>query len=927
MKNAPETENQYLELKIVPVSGQYFTYLEGTDSRYYDLQHSAPVYACSIKKTDLDNGQDCFLNLMANICFEKIVAWEAPPGEWLLFYFIQRSADYYADTLDAGVCAKFIEETHQKYKEKLSPEAFSYIRGFYTDEPAMLYFETGIDNYVLPWTNRLLTLFEETYGYDLRPLLPHLYISINERSAQIRLDYYRLLTRQYNLSFFSQISSWCHKNGKLFTGHLLYEESVRRHAKTNGNLFASWKHFDMIGVDHLYPRIGDRNRKDEHIALKLASSAAHHYGSSRLLCESMGGFYWDCTIERMKWVADWQYVLGVNLLNPHGFHYTIEGERKRDWPPSQFYHHGWWQYYQMFNDYLSRLGYILSGGVHVAQIAVLYPIYSVWANYTPQKQDGFSQLLELELNYFADTLLRLHYDYDFIDENILDQCRIENGILKINDENYSLILLPPLTHISIHTLDCLERFVKSGGHVAASALLPVHGLNGENLTRRVLDLFRHKNSHFEAGEGFHTDPTFGRLQNVLQSLIRPDITITDTEIFCLHKIKHGHDFYFFINPTEKSRSFTVLLSGEFTPSLWDALRGDIRTLSVYSVNNGHTSFEWTLPPRGSALFGTEPYNDPGYLSHITRAAFHVCSVDNCNIAGYSAAPSEVLELPDSWDFTCSGDNALILDQFFISPAGESTVPPCGDLSGWTKCTAGAWGTQLDPLQAQIKYPFNLWYAADFISTCIPHKVSILIDGFRGVSFHLFINGKKVENSPHRSTLDAEISSVNITDYLKKGKNRIAILLTVSAPSHGLLDLLKITGDFSVDNDNRMIPPCHNICTGDWGVQGYPYFSGIGVYTTRLFLKPDKNSLYVLRFDPGKDAAGITINDSHTIDYPWGPYEADITQFIHNSLNKFSIQIANTLSNLLQKSRLPSGLFEAKIYRYELLHCKNSDILR
>ena len=86
-------------------------------------------------------------------------------------------------------------------------------------------------------------------------------------------------------------------------------------------------------------------------------------------------------------------------------------------------------------------------------------------------------------------------------------------------------------------------------------------------------------------------------------------------------------------------------------------------------------------------------------------------------------------------------------------------------------------------------------------------------------------------------------------------------------------------------------------------------------------------MYVLRFDPGKDAAGITINDSHTIDYPWGPYEADITQFIHNGLNKFSIQIANTLSNLLQKSRLPSGLFEAKIYRYELLHCKNSDILR
>jgi hypothetical protein len=69
----------------------------------------------------------------------------------------------------------------------------------------------------------------------------------------------------------------------------------------------------------------------------------------------------------MKWMNNWEYVLGVNLFNNHGYHYTIEGERKRDWPPSQFYHHTWWKYYDRFIEYNARLSHVLTGGSHVAK--------------------------------------------------------------------------------------------------------------------------------------------------------------------------------------------------------------------------------------------------------------------------------------------------------------------------------------------------------------------------------------------------------------------------------------------------------------------------------------------------------------------------------------------------------------------------------
>ena len=112
--------------------------------------------------------------------------------------------------------------------------------------------------------------------------------------------------------------------------------------RVEGNPFRHYPHMDVIGVDHLYPIIGSRDRPAEHVAIKLASSAAHQLGSERLLCESFGGIFMDATMQRMKWITDWEYVLGVNLLNPHGFHYTLEGPRKRDWPPSMFYQYPWW---------------------------------------------------------------------------------------------------------------------------------------------------------------------------------------------------------------------------------------------------------------------------------------------------------------------------------------------------------------------------------------------------------------------------------------------------------------------------------------------------------------------------------------------------------------------------------------------------------
>ncbi|UCE05604.1 MAG: hypothetical protein JSW07_18700, partial [bacterium] len=362
LKKYPYLRQKYLELVVLNVDGPLFTFLEATDSRYINTGNSKPIAAFACSVDEFEHGIDNLIDLTPNLSFDKVIPWEAPPGQWKLLYFLEKEVDYYIDTLNPESTNRFIELTHEGYKRVVGKDFGTIVPGFYTDEPAMYYYQVGIDNFVIPWSNQMFKIFRQRRGYDLKPYLPALYTNMGVRTAKIRYDFWRTLTEQYAETYYKRIRDWCDENGVIFTGHLLFEEWLRGHARCEGNIFRYLKHMHLIGVDHLYPKIGTEEEPAEHVSLKIASSAAHHFGSTRLLCESMGGTYWDCTLERMKWIANWEYVLGVNIFNNHGYHYSIEGERKRDWPPSQFYQHTWWKYYDQFTTYMARLGHILSGG-------------------------------------------------------------------------------------------------------------------------------------------------------------------------------------------------------------------------------------------------------------------------------------------------------------------------------------------------------------------------------------------------------------------------------------------------------------------------------------------------------------------------------------------------------------------------------------
>jgi hypothetical protein len=161
-------------------------------------------------------------------------------------------------------------------------------------------------------------------------------------------------------------------------------------------------------------------------------------------------------------------------------------------------------------------------------------------------------------------------------------------------------------------------------------------------------------------------------------------------------------------------------------------------------------------------------------------------------------------------------------------------------------------------------------------------------------------------------IDSQMRALPIGDLVREGTNLIAVRLVVTKPTDGLLDLVKITGDFSVEFDDagspRMVRPKRSLRPESWTEQGYPWYSGRGVYRCR-FTVPDTfagQSIW-LEAQIGDDAAQVVLNGKPVGIRLWPPYELDVTDNLRPGENVLEIRVANTLINQLEAVTRPSGL--------------------
>ncbi len=199
---------------------------------------------------------------------------------------------------------------------------------------------------------------------------------------------------------------------------------------------------------------------------------------------------------------------------------------------------------------------------------------------------------------------------------------------------------------------------------------------------------------------------------------------------------------------------------------------------------------------------------------------------------------------------------------------------------WLEMTMGAWSYQL-PSEPSQPYPIPVWYRVPFHALAVPKALSLIVDGFAGAAWKLYINGQPVEETPVRSAIDSQMKAVDIAHYVCQGENMIALRLEVTGPTDGLLDFIKLVGDFRVepgpDGKPALAAPGSAIQPADWTTQGYPFYSGTGCYRTQFSLPENISGKRVfLRANLYDDSLEVLVNGQSAGVRLWPPYDLEIT---------------------------------------------------
>jgi len=471
------------------------------------------------------------------------------------------------DLLNPDAMDKFIRITYDRYYQVLKDYFGTTVMAMFTDEPDVLgrctksspFLETNPKIY--PWTIGFLEWYENLGG-SLKDL-PLLWFNGDEQALAVRKKYQRAVNKRLEESYYRKISAWCEAHGIALTGHPAASDDI-------GFL----KHFQIPGQDIVWRYIGPENDKGitgTHSTMgKCSSDAARHAGRRHNSNECFGccgpnGIHWAFSMDDMKWYLDWMFVRGVNLLYPHAFYYSMDGEKRfGERPPDVGLNNIWWKYYHLISDYIKRMCFLLTDSHNTADIAVLC------------EEDCLPWQLPA-------VLFQNQTDFNYLEQNLLlsDECIIENGRIRIQKQSYHVLLAEDYRMLTESVTARLAPFIKSSGQVM------VYNPGKTPLPFREWTEF--KDLEAIGRQLMFTNPPELRLLPVSKNLR------------CSHVVKAGVDFYILVNEGEEVIRGELRLTKIGAVQAWHPWEGTVTDISRVYSENGQLCLPLCLNRRESLI--------------------------------------------------------------------------------------------------------------------------------------------------------------------------------------------------------------------------------------------------------------------------------------------------------------------------------------
>lgn len=489
------------------------------------------------------------------------------------------------DYLDTLAVDQFLEWTHEAYRRTLGSHLGTTVLGFRGDEPA---FQR------VPWTTDIPEVFKREKGYDLTPWLRSLtkngrtslyHASLTEEERAVKADFWDVWSRLFAERYFKRQADWCARHQVSHITHLDKDDDLPWCVKMEGEPFRCLSQVQVPGIDVIWSQIWYDSTTE---FPRLASSVAHVYGRQRAFSESFAAYRRPLTVASAKYIVDYQFARGINFFE---FMFWMSKQGAKGYMAEEGM--------KGLNDYVNRVGYVMSQGRPTSKVAIYVPIPMIWL--------GVDSSYEW-MKAVAHLLTSHQYDYDFItDDGLAEAVTPVNGrLVNKSGQAYETIILPAAHTMTSKAWAKIEEMAARGGKIITIGGLPkvqadqsFRNTRPINLPATMLNL---------------TDSTWtSQMESWLPTRELSVIDGNSRLTYCSRQID-GHRAFFVLNQEDRPQTLTLELDCMGDVELWDALSGTIQPLP-FKVSGNKTRITLTFDAWESHLIMVRKRTTEYHIQH------------------------------------------------------------------------------------------------------------------------------------------------------------------------------------------------------------------------------------------------------------------------------------------------------------------------
>ncbi|WP_198006087.1 glycosyl hydrolase [Glaciecola sp. HTCC2999] len=438
---------------------------------------------------------DQIIDLMPKVNTQGKLVFQLDSGEYDLYVGkLQtgfRKVTHGAPGADGAVLDHFNKVTVRRYLDRMTDALDNFFDG-QLGEHVRSAFADSIELSGANWNANFAKQFKQQNGYDIHPWLPFVVMSnhahsnldyspeFNDKIKRVRYDFYQTLIVIFNQQFVETFHDWANDNGMksryqaygapwlvgISEGNMLVDIP-----ESNNWLFrdptASW-------VWNIY-----------------ASSGGNISGKPVISSESMTNTkgVFQTTLEQIKQADDDNFISGLNHSVVHGFNYSPPEAGFPGWVRYGSYfsaQNTWWPYISQWTQYNARVSAVLQKVKPTAEVAILAPFADRYS------ETGLTRGAIHQKPRFAHALWRslsqLGYNSNYLNEQLIQQAKVKDGLLHIGQMHYQLLLIAGVNTMHPQTGKAIDNITKQGIKVVFIDKLPSRSPGLQNAKQNDLSV-------------------------------------------------------------------------------------------------------------------------------------------------------------------------------------------------------------------------------------------------------------------------------------------------------------------------------------------------------------------------------------------------------------------------------------------------------